>query len=533
MNVQTLLMMSTVLAPLAMSAGTDCASLAALKLPHTSITVAQSVAAGAFKQPEERFAMTNGTYDKLPAFCRVAGVLKPSSDSLIRFEVWMPIENWNHKFQGVGNGGFAGYLPFPELGSQLTLNSATAGTDTGHIGGDASWAPGHPEKAIDFGYRAIHETAVAAKAIIKTFYGEGPAHSYFSSCSNGGRQALMEAQRYPEDYDGIISGAPAAYWTHHFGSFIWTLITFGPAGAYIPSSKLNAIEAASVAACDADDGVKDGVIDDPSHCRWDPDVLLCKGADSATCLTAPQVKALKALYAGPKTAKGEQIYPGWYPGGEGEPGGWSLWVTGMGNTFSGQIYLGMQFFGSMVLEKPFWNFYDFDLDKDVRTADERFGKVLNAMNPDLTAFHRRGGKLILYQGWSDAAVSPQNTINYYESVVKMMGQEKTQQFARLFMVPGMEHCGAGTGTCFFGQAGKGMPYDADHDVNLAMERWVEKGIGPDTIIAFGPLPAGPDKKPGIRTRPLCPFPKVARWKGQGGTDDAANFACVDPESGRR
>ncbi len=514
-------MLVVILGPLAMAAATDCGSLATLKLPHTSITVAQSVAPGAFTQPREKFDMTNGTYDKLPAFCRVAGVLQPSADSNIRFEVWMPASNWNRKFQGVGNGGFAGYLPFPDLAAQLELNYATAGTDTGHIGGDASWAPGHPDKTIDFGYRAIHETAVVAKAIVKEFYGEGPAHSYFAGCSNGGRQALMEAQRYPEDYDGIIAGAPAAYWTHNFASFIWTLTTFGPAGAYIPSAKLNAIQAASVATCDADDGVKDGVIDNPSKCRWNPEVLLCKGADSPTCLTPPQIKALEALYGGPKKVNGEQIYPGWYPGAEGEPGGWSLWLTGMANTFSGQIYLGTQFFGSMVLEKPFWSFYDFDLDKDVQTADEKLGKVLNAMNPDLTAFQRRGGKLILFHGWSDAAVSPKNTINYYESVLKTMGDEKTRQSVRLFMVPGMEHCGAGNGTCFFGQVGKGIPYDPDHDVNLAMERWVEKGTAPDTIVAFRPLSAG------IRTRPLCPYPKVARWKGQGSTDEAVNFACVD------
>jgi len=219
---------------LPIAAGADCGSLARLNLPHTSITVAQSVTPGGFKQPEERFVLSQGTYDKLPAFCRVAGVLKPSADSIIRFEVWMPAENWNHKFQGVGNGGFAGYLPYADMTQPLSLNYAVAGTDTGHIGADASWAPGHPEEVIDFGYRGIHETAVAAKAMIKAFYGEGPAHSYFDGCSNGGRQALMEAQRYPEDYDGIIAGAPANFWTHQFASFLWTLDLFGAAGAYIP-----------------------------------------------------------------------------------------------------------------------------------------------------------------------------------------------------------------------------------------------------------------------------------------------------------
>ncbi|HLJ51373.1 MAG TPA: carboxylesterase family protein [Bryobacteraceae bacterium] len=227
--------------------------------------------------------------------------------------------------------------------------------------------------------------------------------------------------------------------------------------------------------------------------------------------------------------KAKRSIPGWYPGAEGELGGWSIWLTGMKNTFSGQIYLGTQFFASMVLEKPFSNYYGFDLDKDVQTADEKLGKVLNAMNPDLSAFHRRGGKLILYHGWSDAAVSPPNTTNYSESVRKTMVDENSKQFVRRFMVPAMEHCNLGTGPCFFGQVGKGTPYDADHDVNLAMERWVEQGVAPDRIIAMRPMPpASPGQKPGIRTRPLCPYPKVARWNGQGSSDDAANFACVDP-----
>ena len=263
--------------------------------------------------------------------------------------------------------------------------------------------------------------------------------------------------------------------------------------------------------------MKDGVIDNPSRCQWNPETLLCKGPETPSCLTAPQVKALKTLYAGPTTAKGERIYPGWYPGGEGELGGYTIWLTGMANTFSGQIYLGTQFFGSMVLEKPFWNFNDFDLEKDVRTADERLGKVLNAVNPDLTAFYRRGGKLILYHGWSDAAVSPQNTINYYESVRKTMGDESTQKLVRLFMVPGMEHCNLGTGPCFFGQAGKGTPYDADHDVNLAIERWVEQGTAPDKIVAMRPLPAAPPK----RLREFAPgrFAPTLRWPA--GTGKAA------------
>lgn len=517
----------SVIASPAIAASTSCENLKALKLANTRITIAQPVAPGAFRPPAVKldFSGSIAPYQKLPAFCRVAGVLAPTPDSDIKFEVWMPASGWNHKLEGVGNGGFAGSMPYPSLALPVSLNYAAAGTDTGHTGIDASWAPGHPEKVVDFGYRAIHETAVAAKAILKAFYGEGPKYSYFAACSNGGRQALMEAQRYPDDYDGIIAGAPASFWTHHFASFIWNLDALIEPGAYIPVVKLNAIEAAALAACDAADGVKDGVINNPLKCHFDPGTLLCKGPETLTCLTAPQLTALRKIYAGPKSENGEQIFPGLYPGAEAQPGGWSVWVTGYLPTMSLQAYLGAQFFGSMVLEKPFWSFLDFDVDRDVKIADKKLAAILNATNPNLKPFLDRGGKLILYQGWTDAAVPPQNTINYYESVVKTMDRQNADRFVRLFMVPGMQHCGDGPGTCFFGQTGAGSPHDAEHDINLALEQWVERGVAPDVIIASRPLPGG-----ATRTRPLCAYPKVARWKGTGSTDDAANFTCTAEDS---
>ena len=278
-------------------AAQSCESLAKLDLPGVSIKTAESVAAGAFKAPGGR------EMPDLPAFCRVAGVIKPSPDSNIQVEIWMPASNWNGKFQGVGNGGFAGSIGFDQMRNAVAHNYATAGTDTGHHAGgaDAAWALDHPEKITDFGYRAIHETAVKAKAIVHAFYGEAPKRSYFSSCSNGGRQALMEAQRYPEDYDGIIAGAPANYWTHLLANAAWeTSAPLGDTASYIPSKKLPAIQAAALAACDALDGVKDGVIEDPSRCHFDPAGLLCKGAESDACLTAPQVAALKKTLRGRK-----------------------------------------------------------------------------------------------------------------------------------------------------------------------------------------------------------------------------------------
>ena len=297
-------------------AAQTCDALAHLKLPATSITLAEAVPAGNFKPPEGK------ELAKMPAFCRVTGVIQPASDSHIEFEVWMPASGWNGKFQGVGNGGYAGNIGYDQMANAVTHNYATASTDTGHRAGgtDASWALDHPEKITDFGYRAIHETAVQAKAILHTFYGTEAKRSYFSSCSNGGRQALMEAQRYPEDYDGIIAGAPANYWTHLLANAAWdNLALLGDKDSYISQKKLPAIEAAALAACDSLDGVKDGVIENPPHCHFDPSVLECKGAESDSCLTAPQVVALKKLYAGGRNPKG-QIFPGYPPGGEAELG---------------------------------------------------------------------------------------------------------------------------------------------------------------------------------------------------------------------
>ncbi|HEY3137148.1 MAG TPA: tannase/feruloyl esterase family alpha/beta hydrolase, partial [Blastocatellia bacterium] len=294
----------------------SCEKLSDLKLANTTITAAQPVPAGAFTPP----VGSPEPFKALPAFCRVTGVIKPISDSEIRFEVWMPVSGWNGKFQGIGNGGFAGSISHLELAAATARGYATASTDTGHTGGNASWALGHPEKIVDYGHRAVHEMTEKAKAIIGAFYGNGPKHSYFASCSNGGRQALMEAQRYPSDYDGLIAGAPANYFTPVLSGFAWNLqaLISDPA-SYIPPDKLKAIETAALAACDARDGVTDGVLDDPTKCNFDPAALLCKGTDSNNCLTEKQVAALKKIYSGPRTSKGEQITAGFVPGGETGP----------------------------------------------------------------------------------------------------------------------------------------------------------------------------------------------------------------------
>ena len=509
------------------AAAQTCEKLADLKLANTTITSAQTVSAGAFTPPTGPAT----AFKELPAFCRVTGVIKPTTDSEITFEVWMPGTRWNGKFQGIGNGGFAGTITQPALAAAVARGYAAASTDTGHTTTDASWALGHPEKIVDYGHRAIHEMTEKAKSIVSAFYGNGPKRSYFASCSNGGRQALMEAQRYPNDYDGLIAGAPANYFTHILTGFAWNLqATLNDPASYIPASKMKAIEAAALAACDARDGVTDGVIDDPTKCSFDPSVLLCKGAESDACLTEKQIVALKKIYAGPRTSTGEQVIPGFVPGGETGPGGWLAWITGSGSNKGLQYFFATQTFGNMVYNNPGWDFKTFNLDKDSKLGDEKLASSLNATDPNLKAFKARGGKLILYHGWSDAALPPVNTINYFDSVVRKMGQRDAGSFIRLFMVPGMQHCGAGPGPNSFGAVVTSGQSDAQHDMSVALERWVEEGIAPEQIIASKRQGLDP-KSAIIRARPLCPYPQVARYKGSGSTDDAANFVCATEKTG--
>jgi hypothetical protein len=503
-----------------------CDDLAKLSLPATTIRSAESVQPGSFTPPGGQ------PIPGLSAFCRVAGAIKPSDDSDIEFEVWMPTSKWNGKFQGIGNGGFAGVIGYGQMAAALSHGYATASTDTGHqaAGTDASWALGHPQKVVDFGYRANHETADKAKAILRAFYGDAPRRSYFSSCSNGGRQALMEAQRFPADYDGIIAGAPANNWTHLLAAAVSDVVaTLADPDSYIPASKLPAIEAATLAACDALDGVKDGVIGDPTKCHFDPKKLLCQGPNSDSCLTQPQVAALEKIYSGPRNAKGEQLFPGYLPGGETEANGWAAWITGAAPAKSLQYAFGVGFFQNVVFSSPAWDYRQFNFEHDMKVADDTAARSLNSTDPDLKRFKNRGGKLILYHGWSDAAIPAGSTINYYNSVISKMGAKDTASFVRLFMAPGMKHCGGGPGPNSFGQ-GMVTGGDPEHDIDAALERWVQQGVAPDQIIATK-FKNGADPASGVaRTRPLCKYPQIAHWTGSGSTDDASNFVCVQPGS---
>jgi hypothetical protein len=499
----------------------SCETLADLKLPNTTITLAATAPAGAFTPPY------GPALENLPPFCRVAGRIAATGDSDIYFEAWLPASGWNGKFLGVGNGGFAGAVGYSGLAGNLKRGYATAGTDTGHDGEatDATWAFHHPEKVIDFGYRAPHLTTANAKSIVKAFYGQPAQRSYFDSCSDGGREALMEAQRFPEDFDGILAGAPANYWTHLVASAITgAQALYSNPAAYFSDVKLPAIHAAVLAACDAADGVKDGVINDPPSCHFDPAVLLCKGRETRACLTAPQIAALKKLYAGAKDSHGRRIFPGLVPGAEEGQGGWGPWIVGQAPGQSSMSVYGENYFRYMVFEDPAWTPIGASIETALQTADEKTAHALNAVDSDLSRFAARGGKLILYHGWNDPAISPFNTIDYYQSVSKRMGAEKAASFVRLYMIPGMQHCIGGPGATSFGQLGTTTAKGPKHGLYTALEEWVEKDNAPSGIVATKFTGDNPGK-PAQMTRPLCAYPEIPKYKGSGDTNDDSNFTC--------
>ena len=501
----------------------DCSGLRNLKLDDTSITFAEPMTSGMLE-----IKGAGAPLHELPAFCRVTGILRPTSDSVIHFEVWMPLQGWNARLLGSGNGGFAGSIWYDQFAAYLRRGFAVAGSDAGHQaeGTDASWAYGHPEKVKDFGWRAVHLTTERAKQILQAYYGKRQEKAYFDACSDGGREALMEAQRFPEDYDGILAGAPANAWTTMLAAGAGALQTLiGDPKSYIPDIKLPAIEHASLAACDALDGVKDGIIGDPAQCRFDPEVLLCKSGDTQDCLTQPQVDALKTLYAGAKDPHGNTVFPGFSMGDE---TAWKEWIVGEdpGSSLSSQFV--QNYFRYMVTGDPKWNVLTANTDSLLRESREKESADLDATNPDLSRFASRGGKLIMYHGWNDPAISPWNTVSYYESVEREMGETKVGSFVRLYMVPGMEHCSGGPGTSALGQFGMETAKGPKYGLFDSLQDWVEKG-SPDEGAVATKYSIGKDgaRKASI-TRPLCAYPQVAKYKGSGRTEDAETFACATP-----
>ena len=499
----------------------DCASLQRLRLQDTTITVAEAVTSGTLAIPGI------APLEHLPAFCRVAGVLRPTSDSAIHFEVWLPSQDWNGRLLGAGNGGFAGSIGVRQMAGYLIRGFAVAGSDAGHRAeaGDASWAFGHPEKVKDFGWRAVHLTAELAKQIILAYYGKPQSKAYFDACSDGGREALMEAQRFPEDYDGILAGAPANYWSHLLGAAVAATqaLTNDPR-AYISDLKLPAIQKASLAACDALDGVKDGIIADPGKCQFDPEVLLCTGEESTDCLTQPQIDALKSIYAGAKDSHGATLFPGLTMGDE---TGWSIWVIGGDPGASAAAQYAQNDFRYMVTGDPKWNPLTADLDASVKQSTQKTAADLDSTDPDLSRFAARDGKLIVYHGWNDPAISPWNTVAYYQSVQRQMGAEKVDSFARLYMAPGVEHCTEGPGPSAFGQLGIPTAKGSKFGLFDALEDWVEKDAPPADVVATKYAQENGARN-AVVTRPLCPYPQVAKYNGTGDPNDAANFVCTSP-----
>ena len=481
MKLSGFLIALTLAAPLGAA---TCESLASLALPHTTITSAK---------PGETPA---------PRVCRIAATVRPTSDSEIKIEVWLPEQGWNGKLEANGNGGWSGAISPQTLAAGVARGYASAMSDLGHEGSSASFALGHPEKLVDFGYRAAHELAVAAKAIITAYYGNSPKLSYWTGCSAGGRSALMEAQRYPADFDGIVAGAPGLNWTGRaLLSERIAQATHRSEEAYIPPAKYAIVHEAALKACDALDGVRDGVLENPKRCNFDPAELLCKGPDTPACLSAAQVETARAIYApviDPHTK--QSVVPGFERGSE------LGWATMAGPKPFG---IGSDFFKYVVFQDPGWDFKTFSLDTGLARIAKAENGVLNAMNPDLSAFKARGGRLIQYHGWSDPQIAPYTSVEYYTSVLKTMGNNKAavDEFYRLYMVPGMGHCRGGEGASNF-------------DMLTVLEQWVEAGKAPDHVNASRVRNGATD-----RTRPLCPWPQVATYKGAGSTDDAANFIC--------
>jgi feruloyl esterase len=484
-------------------AATSCEKLVGLALPHAKIDSAQMVAAEAFV-PSAGAARAGAVnpFANLPAFCRVTATLTPSSDSDIKTEIWLPASGWNGKYEAVGNGGWAGSIPYTAIAGAVIAGYAAAGTDTGHVGNNADFALGHPEKLTDLAYRSIHEMTVQAKKIISEYYGSPSKYSYYNGCSQGGRQGLAAAQKYPEDFNGIIAGAAAwnSMGMHVARTALNLIVNKDPAGV-IPPGKYPMIHEAVLNACDALDSVKDGVIENPGQCRFDYSKLLCKAGDAADCLTAGQVESAKAMVSSLKdSGNGKVLYEGHLMMGS-ELG----WATLGGPQ---PISLATSGLRNVTFQDRKWDYHKLDVSTDLARAEKSDGGVLYSGDPNLKPFFERGGKLLMYHGWSDPQVNPLNSVIYYNDVLDTVGKAEAANSIELFMIPGMNHCAGGPGTDTF-------------DKMKVIEQWVEQGKKPAQIIASHSTGGRVDK-----TRPLCPYPQVAKYKGTGDTNDAANFVCA-------
>jgi len=493
------------LAGRAASAPASCGSLAKIALPHAAITLAEPVAAGKFRAPPHG----NDLYPDFnlagsveqgsnPAFCRVAATLKPSADSEVRIEVWLPQSGWNGKMLGVGSFGWGGSITYPGLLAGVQEGYAVANTDTGHQGGDGRFALGHPEKLTDYAHRAVHEMTVDAKAIAEAFYGVAPSHSYWVGCSLGGLEGLVEAKRYPADYEGIVAGAPPNPIVRFNALQLWPywLIRQNPSRE-IPRTKYAMVHQAVVKACASPSGQEEDLVDDPGACRFDPRSLQCRGADAPDCLSAPQVELLLQIYAGPANPRTkESIFPGPARGAE-------LEMAAYGSEQPAPVALDL--FRYAAFQNPAWDPAAMDWDKDVEAATQKLGPLMQ-VDADLGPFFDRGGKLLLYIGWADYH-NPEELVGYYRALLER-GGAKVHGSVRLFAVPGMAHCAGGQGCDTF-------------DKLAAIDDWVERGDPPERLVA-----SRVEDGKVVRRRPLCAYPAVARYRGAGDTRDASSFSCT-------
>jgi feruloyl esterase len=442
-----------------------CAALRDLRIQGVSIDAAVAVA-GSFRAPDD-------TVLDVPPLCRVRGVARPTPASRITFELWLPARGWNGRYYQLGNGGFAGNIHLPSLAAEVARGNAAAVTDTGHSAGqfDARWAAGQPELIVDYGHRSIKATSDAARALITAYYGRPPSRRYFAGCSNGGRQALKAAQLYPGDWDGVIAGAPFNPFTEQLTSFaaLQQRLRTVP-GAWIPPAKLPAIQRAALSSCPAG-SVLGAVAADPRLCRFDPDRLLCRDAETDACLTAPQVMSLRRIVAAGFQATSAAA------------GGWSQWIVNPDPAAPSQLTFATQAFRHLLQSAPGWELARFDARRDASSPAVR--SALDAA-PDFRRFRERGGKIISYFGWADGLISPGMGLNFYREVRRNTGgAPATRSFYRLFMVPGMAHCQGGPGADAFGQSipAPALKDDRHHDIRRALEAWVEQRIAPEMLVA--------------------------------------------------
>ena len=478
-------------------AATPCEELTTLPLGNARITDARMIPAGASTTGR------GGAGPALPAHCRVAAVLAPSPDSHIEMEIWLPApDTWNGKFLAVGNGGWAGSISTGAIAAGLGDGYATASNDTGHRGGGGAFALGHPEKLIDFSDRAMHEMAVHSKTIIDAFYDRAPSLSYYEGCSTGGRQGLAAAQRYPADFDAMIVGAPVYNQTRLHASQVQKMTEIlADEALFVPPDKISLIADAVLGVCDRTDGVADQILSNPEACGFEPRDLLCAGGgDTAACLAPGQVQSLTRAYQAVRTRPGELVYPGHARGFE---RGWRMPEPGRAPPD-----LPLDTFRYLAHQDADWDWREFDLDADLALALGNAGH-LEATEADLGAFRDRGGKMIVYHGWNDPGPSPFNTLQYHQRVQDATGPD-TDDWLRVFMMPGVGHCRGGVG-----------PDQADF--LGALEAWKESGIAPDRITASRARGGAVDM-----TRPLCPYPQIAKWTGAGSANEAGNFTCEAP-----